>query len=75
MDKQEEFRRALCDYFAAVSSYLTKQHEAMNKREERNIHMLQNRGELTEERRTENENAQKAYDKLLTNTNTLAVSA
>lgn len=63
-----------CDYFTAVSAHLKKEHEAMHSRERRNLQILQNRGELTEERKTENENAQKAYDKLLTNTNTLAVS-
>ena len=46
----------------------------MHGREKRNIQMLQNKGELTEKRKTDNENAQKVYDKLLTNTNTLAVS-
>ena len=46
----------------------------MNDREKRNLQILQNKGELSEERKAENENAQKAYDKLLTNTNTLAVS-
>ena len=61
------------EYFKSVSKHLEREHKAMNKREEKNIQMLQNRGEITDERKTENENAQKAYDKLLTNTNTLAV--
>ena len=62
------------EYFASVSARLVKEHGSMHEREKRNIHILQSRGELPDERKTENENAQKAYDKLLTNTNTLAVS-
>lgn len=65
----------LHDYFASLSDYLKREHEKMHQREKKNIQMLQNRGELSEERKTENDNAQKAYDKLLTNTNTLAVNS
>ena len=36
--------------------------------------MLQSKGELSEERQAKNDAAQKAYDKLLTSTSTLAVS-
>lgn len=64
----------LHDYFTSLSDYLKREHEKMHQREKKNIQMLQNRGELSEERKTENDNAQKAYDKLLTNTNTLAVN-
>ena len=72
--KQEEIRRMCSDYFASVSDHLQRQHRDMHRRERRNIQMLQSRGELVEERKAANENAQKIYDKLLTNTNTLAVS-
>ncbi len=50
------------------------QHKAMHKRERRNRDIIFSKGELNEERQTENEAAQKTYDKLLTNTSTLAVS-
>lgn len=46
----------------------------MHQRERRNHEILFSKGEIHEERRLENEAAQKVYDKLLTNTSTLAVS-
>ena len=64
------FRR----YFAFISAHLVREHNGMNRREERNLQMREGGGGGSEERKTGNENAQKAYDKLLTNTNTLAVS-
>lgn len=74
LDTQEEFRKMFRKHFQLISDHLCKERKAMNEREKRNLQILQNKGELSEERKTENENAQKAYDKLLTNTNTLAVS-
>ena len=47
----------------------------MHKRERQNYHILTSKGEIPEARRQENEAAQKAYDKLLGNTSTLAVSS
>ena len=73
-DAREDFQKMLRGYFASISAHLQKERRAMNNRERRNVQILQNKGELSEERKTENDNAQKAYDKLLTNTNTLAVS-
>ena len=70
---QENFRKIFREYFTSVSKYLQKEHRSMHHREKKNIQIMQNRGELSEERKAENENAQKSYDKLLTNTNTLAV--
>lgn len=46
----------------------------MHKRERKNHQLLTSKGEIPEERQAENEVAQKAYDKLLTSTSTLAVS-
>ena len=74
LDRQEEFQKMLRKHFKLISGHLRNERKAMNEREKRNLQILQNKGELSEERKTENENAQKAYDKLLTNTNTLAVS-
>ncbi|CAI8037046.1 Regulator of nonsense transcripts 2 [Geodia barretti] len=68
-----EFRKMFRSYFKLISAHLQSERRSMNERERRNLQILQNKGELSEERRTGNENAQKAYDKLLTNTNALAV--
>ena len=46
----------------------------MHKRERQNYQILTSKGEISEQRRQENETAQKLYDKLLSNTSTLAVS-
>ena len=53
---------------------MIKEHKAMHQRERRNRDIIFSKGEISEERRVENEAAQKAYDKLLTSTSTLAVS-
>lgn len=50
------------------------EHKALQRREKENRHILQTKGEITEERKAENEQAQKNYEKLLTNMGTLAVS-
>ena len=50
------------------------EHKELHKRERKNRQILQSKGEISEERKTENEAAQKAYDKLLTNSSTLSVS-
>ena len=47
----------------------------MHKRERRNHEILTSKGEISEERRQENEAAQKLYDSLNNNTSKLAVSA
>ena len=57
-----------------MKDHLTKEHKAMHQRERRNHEILFTKGEIHEERQLENEAAQKVYDKLLTNTSTLAVS-
>ena len=72
--KQEQFHNILRKYFASVKRHMVVEHKAMHKRERHNHHLLVTKGELSEERNMENETAQKAYDKLLTNTSTLAVS-
>ena len=46
----------------------------MHKREKQNYQILTSKGEISEQRRLENDTAQKLYDKLLSNTSTLAVS-
>ncbi len=72
--RQKEFLELFRKYFNHVRDHLVVEHKAMHKRERRNRDIIFSKGELTEERQAENEAAQKAYDKLLTNTSTLAVS-
>ena len=74
-ETQEQFRSILRNYFSSVRGYLVKEHKAMHRRERQNYQILTSKGELSEERTQDNEAAQKAYDKLLTNTSTLAVSS
>ena len=68
---------------------LLDQHKELHKRQRKNQQILQvgvvgiythfmeiaaqNKGELSDERKEENDKFQKAYDKLLTNVSTLAV--
>ena len=72
--QQEEFRGVLQHYFVSVRKHLVHEHKELHKRERKNRQILQSKGEISEERKTENEAAQKAYDKLLTNSSTLSVS-
>ena len=72
--RQREFREILHKYFSSVRDHMIKEHKAMHQRERRNRDIIISKGEISEERRVENEAAQKAYDKLLTSTSTLAVS-
>ncbi len=57
-----------------MSQHLVKEHSNLHKRERRNHQLLISKGEISDERKAENEAAQKAYDKLLTSMSTLAVS-
>ena len=51
-----------------------QEHKALQRREKDNRHILQTKGEINEERKAENELAQKSYEKLLANMGTLAVN-
>ena len=71
--KQREFHDLLSRYFSALSKHLLVRHKEMHRRERKNRQILQAKGELTEERKADNEAAQKSYDKMLTSSSTLAV--
>ena len=73
VSSQEEFSSLLQDHFAGLRKHLLHEHKELHKRARRNRQILQSKGELSEERKADNEAAQKAYDKLLTNSSTLAV--
>lgn len=53
---------------------MVQEHKALQRREKDNRHILQTKGEINEERKAENELAQKSYEKLLANMGTLAVN-
>jgi len=73
VSSQEEFCSLFQDHFTGLRKHLLHEHKELHKRERKNRQILQSKGELSEERKADNEAAQKAYDKLLTNSSTLAV--
>ena len=72
--QQERFREMLHSYFGKLKDHLHKEHKALRRRNKENKRILEMKGELTEERIAENEQAQKAFEKLMTNMGTLSVS-
>ena len=72
--RQEGFRAQVLKYFESLKKYLLSEHKSLQKREKENKRLLRTKGEITEERAAENDQAQKAYEKLLTSMGTLAVS-
>ena len=84
-----KFHTMLQGYFLSMKKCLLDQHKELHKRQRKNQQILQvgvvdicshfmeiaaqNKGELSDERKEENDKFQKAYDKLLTNVSTLAV--
>jgi regulator of nonsense transcripts 2 len=59
-------------YFEGLKTHLLREHKALQKREKENKRILELKGELTEERIAANDQAQKAYEKLITNMGTLS---
>ncbi|XP_065910313.1 regulator of nonsense transcripts 2-like isoform X2 [Dysidea avara] len=69
---QTKFCSLLQRYFQSVKKCLVGEHKELHKRQRRDQQILQNKGELSDERKEENEKFQKSYDKLLANVSTLA---
>jgi regulator of nonsense transcripts 2 len=69
---QEEYHKMLHRYFEGLKTHLLREHKALQKREKENKRILELKGELTEERIAANDQAQKAYEKLITNMGTLS---
>lgn len=67
-----KFHTMLQGYFLSMKKCLLDQHKELHKRQRKNQQILQNKGELSDERKEENDKFQKTYDKLLTNVSTLA---
>ena len=71
-DKQKIFHTALIDYWNSVKIHLLAMHKEIQALDRRNRQILQNKGELHEEKSKEFIDKQASYQKLLFNANTLA---
>jgi len=71
-DKQKIFHGVLTDYWESVKSHVQTMHKELRSIDHRNRQILQNKGELHEEKSKEYTDKQAAYQKLIFNANTLA---
>ena len=71
-DKQKIFYGVLTDYWESVKTHLQTMHKDLRSIDHRNRQILQNKGELHEEKSKEFSDKQAAYQKLIFNANTLA---
>nr|XP_054752267.1 regulator of nonsense transcripts 2-like [Lytechinus pictus] len=69
---QTAYKNLLKDHYGSLSKYLERQHKDLQNMERQNRRTLQNKGELSEERRKKHEDKLAAYQKLLMNTSTMA---
>ena len=71
-DKQKVFYNLLLDYWNSVKEHLTTMQKDLRAIDRRNQQILQNKGELHEEKSKEFTDKQAAYQKLIFSANTLA---
>lgn len=71
-EDQAGIRQQFLSYYKSLSIHLLKAHKDLQNRERQNRQTLMTKGELHPERKEAFEKAQKAYEKLLTNTSSLA---
>ncbi|XP_062522892.1 regulator of nonsense transcripts 2-like [Corticium candelabrum] len=71
-ERQAVFRGLLNGYYDSLAEHLQKEHKVLQKIERRNRRAMQTRGEVRQEDEEEAERAQKSYEKLFSNTSTLA---
>lgn len=71
-DDQAALYQLLHTYYKSLASHLVKAHKDLQNREKQNRQTLMTKGELHPERKEAFEKAQKAYEKLLGNTASLA---
>ncbi|XP_071961519.1 regulator of nonsense transcripts 2-like [Antedon mediterranea] len=69
---QSLYRNLLKDHYTILAKHLVRQHKDLQNREKQNRKILQTKGELSEERRKNLEEAQVIYQKLLVNTTNLS---
>ncbi|XP_072181831.1 regulator of nonsense transcripts 2-like [Diadema setosum] len=69
---QTAYRNLLKDHYGSLAKFLQRQHKDLQNMERQNRRTLQNKGELSEERRKKLEEKQTAYQKLLMNTSNFA---
>ncbi|CAO3634305.1 unnamed protein product [Cunninghamella blakesleeana] len=71
-EQRHAIKELLISYFGEVSKYLKKEHAYIKKISHKNHETLFSRGELSEETKQKFEKATKQYEKLLSNTETIA---
>ncbi|XP_078385093.1 regulator of nonsense transcripts 2-like isoform X2 [Oculina patagonica] len=71
-EDQAAIHQQLLTYYKSLASHLLKAHKDLQNREKQNRATLMTKGELHPERKEAFEKAQKAYEKLLANTSSLA---
>lgn len=71
-DDQVAINQLLLSYYKSLAGHLVAAHKDLHNREKQNRQTLMTKGELHPERKESFEKAQKAYEKLLVNTSTLA---
>ncbi|XP_020615608.1 regulator of nonsense transcripts 2-like isoform X2 [Orbicella faveolata] len=71
-EDQAAIQQLLLTYYKSLANHLLKAHKDLQNREKQNRQTLMTKGELHPERKEAFEKAQKAYEKLLANTSSLA---
>ncbi|XP_028669619.1 LOW QUALITY PROTEIN: regulator of nonsense transcripts 2 [Erpetoichthys calabaricus] len=71
-EKQQPFQNLLREYFTSLTKHLKKDHRELQNIERQNRRILHSKGELSEDRHKQYEEFATSYQKLLTNTQSLA---
>ncbi|CAO3671679.1 unnamed protein product [Umbelopsis ramanniana] len=69
---REAFKSLMMDYHKTLEKHLVKEHKFIKRMDQRNHEILFSRGQLNEETKQNYEKLTKAYEKLLSNTQTIA---
>jgi regulator of nonsense transcripts 2 len=72
-ERQASFRDLLHGYYYSLAEHLVKEHKALQKIERKNRRAMHTHGEVRQEDEETAERLQKSYEKLFSNTSTLAV--
>ncbi|KAG2176033.1 hypothetical protein INT44_000512 [Umbelopsis vinacea] len=69
---REAFKTLMMDYHKTLEKHVVKEHKYLKRMDQRNHEILFSRGQLNEETKQNYEKLTKAYEKLLSNTQTMA---
>lgn len=72
LEKQQNVKTLLKEYYSSLSKHLVKDHNEILEFEKQNKRILQTKGELSNERKEKLESLQISYDKIFTSTQSLA---